>query len=81
MGYALDQFCEDCRSAIRADDGDGGREVIRQNLEKLLSNEEFVASNCGPDAERGIHTLYEDPELGFVVLESRTSSQYGSPYW
>lgn len=68
MSYALDQFCEDCRSAIRADDGDGSREVIRQRLEKLLSNEEFVASNCGPDAEHGIRTLYEDPELGFVVL-------------
>ena len=68
MSYSLEQFCDDCHAAIKADPGDGGREVIRQNLEKLLHNEEFVAANCGPDAERGVHTLYEDPELGFVVL-------------
>ena len=68
MSYTLDQFCEDCRSAITADDGDASRETIRQKLENLLANEEFVAANCGPGAERGIHTLYEDPKLGFVVL-------------
>ncbi len=68
MSYTLDQFCDDCRSAIKADQGDGSREVIRQNLEKLLANEEFVAATCSPDAERGVHPLYQDPELGFMVL-------------
>lgn len=68
MTYNLDEFCDDCRSAIIADDDDGSREAIRQNLEKLLANEEFVTATCSPSAERGIHTLFEDPELGFVVL-------------
>lgn len=68
MAYTLEQFCDDCQAAIKADPGDGSRETIRQNLEQLLHNEAFVAANCGPDAERGVHTLYEDPELGFVVL-------------
>jgi len=68
MSYTLEQFCEDCRSAIKADQGDASRETIRQNLEKLLANKEFVASTCSPDAERGVRKLYEDPELGFVVL-------------
>jgi predicted metal-dependent enzyme (double-stranded beta helix superfamily) len=68
MEYTLNQFCEDCRSAITDDEGDGGREIVRQKLETLLANEDFVAANCGPDADRGIHTLYEDQELGFVVL-------------
>ena len=68
MSYTLEEFCDDCRSAIKLDKGDGSREVIRKNLEKLLANQEFVAANCGPDAERGVHTLYEDPDLGFVVL-------------
>ena len=68
MAYTLEQFCDDCRSAIEADSGDGSREAIRQKLEVLLKNDDFVAANCGPDAERGVHTLYEDPDLGFVVL-------------
>jgi len=68
MSYTLDEFCDDCRIAIKKDAGDASREVVRQKLEKLLANEDFVAATCGPDAERGIHTLYEDPELGFVVL-------------
>lgn len=68
MSYTLEQFCEDCRSALKADPGDGSREKIRQNLEKLLAEKDFVAATCSPDAERGVHTLYQDPELGFVVL-------------
>lgn len=68
MTYTLNQFCDDCHSAITADDGDGSRELIRQNLETLLANEDFVAETCSPTAERGIHTLYQDPDLGFVVL-------------
>lgn len=68
MAYTLERFCEDCRTALDADDGDDGREAVRANLGRLLENEDFVAAHCGPDAERGVHRLYEDPELGFVVL-------------
>ena len=68
MAYTIEQFCEDCRTALGADDGDHGREAVRDNLQRLLANEDFVAAHCGPDAERGIHRLYEDPDFGFVVL-------------
>ncbi len=68
MTYTLDDFCDDARSILRSDHGDAGRENIRQNLEKLLGNAEFVARTCGPDAERGIHTLYHDEETDFHVL-------------
>ena len=68
MAYTLEQFCDDCHAAIKADSGDASRENIREKLEQLLHNDAFVAAHCGPDAERGVHTLYEDPELGFVVL-------------
>lgn len=68
MAYGLEEFCTDCRDALTADGGDGGRETIRQNLEKLLKNRDFVAANCGPDAETGVHTLYHDDELDFHVL-------------
>ncbi len=68
MTYTLEQFCGETRDILKADQGDDGREQIRQNLEKLLANEAFVAANCGPDAERGIHTLYHDEETDFHVL-------------
>ena len=47
MAYGLDDFCVDCRTALQADGGDGGREKIRENLEKLLGNEDFVAEKTG----------------------------------
>ena len=68
MAYTLEEFCNDCRDSIKADRGDQSREEIRQNLERLLANEAFVAENCGSDAERGIHTLYHDDETDFHVL-------------
>lgn len=68
MAYTLEQFCADCSAAIKADAGDDGRDVIRANLEKLVANQDFVAANCSVDAERGVHRLYQDPDLGFVVL-------------
>ena len=68
MPYTLEQFCDEARDILKADGGDDGRENIRRNLEKLLANPEFVAANCGPDAERGIHTLFHDDETDFHVL-------------
>jgi predicted metal-dependent enzyme (double-stranded beta helix superfamily) len=68
MAYDLNEFCEDCKNAIRGDSQDGGHEAIRLNLEKLLHNSDFVAENCGQDAEIGVHTLYQDADLDFMVL-------------
>ena len=68
MAYTLEAFCEDTRAALAAGDGDGAREIVRGNLGRLLANRDFVAAHCGPEAERGIHRLHEDPELGFMVL-------------
>ncbi len=68
MAYTLEEFCDDTKAILKADQGDSGREQIRQNLSKLLNNQEFVAATCGPDAERGIHTLYHDEETDFHVL-------------
>ena len=79
MPYTLEQFCDDCRAAIKADAGDGSRENIRQNLEKLLKNEAFVAAHCGPDAEHGIHTLFHDPETDVHVLAHIYESGTKSP--
>ena len=68
MSYSLEEFCADCREAIKADPGEGGREKVRQNLEKILRQDSFVAENFGPDAEPGIRTVYRDQETDFNVL-------------
>ena len=39
MAYTLDVFCRDCAASLRADPGPGGKEQIRQNLERLLGNQ------------------------------------------
>jgi len=68
MAYDLDQFIADCRSTLSRDPGPGGREEVRTKLETLLRNPDFVREHCGEDTPRGLHVLYEDPELGFQIL-------------
>jgi predicted metal-dependent enzyme (double-stranded beta helix superfamily) len=68
MPYTLEEFCNDCCAAIRKDPGNGGREVIRRNLERLLENKALVDKECAADRPRGTYTLYHDPELDFHVL-------------
>ena len=68
MAYTLDDFCNDARTALTSKPGHAGRDEDRQHLEQLLTNDDFLAAHCGPSAESGIHTLFEDKELGFCVL-------------
>jgi len=68
MPYELDQFISDCRSILSRDPGPAGREQVRTRLERLLGNADFIRSHCGEDTPRGLHVLYEDPELGFQIL-------------
>ena len=67
MSYTLDAFCRDCHTALQADAGPGGREEVRRQLERLLAEPGFLDEHV-LSAPPGRHTLYEDPELGFVVL-------------
>ena len=59
--YGLDDFCRDCREAIRKDPGDGGREIIRDRMAVLIRNEDFVAEHFGPERPFGTTTLYASP--------------------
>ena len=68
MSYSFDQFCADCRQALKSDPGPSGREQVRKNLEKLLNDPDFVAAECGDDAKVGIRTIYKDDETDFNVL-------------
>jgi hypothetical protein len=78
MPYTLDQFCQDCHAAIAADKGPGSRETVRQNLEKLLAERAFLDKHV-LSMPPGRHTLFEDPELGFVVLSHVNTKASKSP--
>jgi hypothetical protein len=76
MAYSLDAFCQDCRTALKADPA--GREAVRQKLEQLLAEPAFL-DRYVLSAPPGRHTLYEDPELGFVVLAHINPKGHKSP--
>jgi hypothetical protein len=78
MPYDLDAFCHDCRDALKADKGPGGREAVRRNLERLLAEKAFLDAHV-LSMPPGRHTLYEDPELGFVVLSHVNPKAAKSP--
>ena len=79
MSYDLDQFIADCRGFLTRDPGPKGRELVRQHLEQLLANPDFVRSHCGDDAPRGLKLLYEDPQLGFQILAHLNDKARVSP--
>ena len=68
MAYTLEKFSADCHRILKADPGVAGREQVRQKLENLLLEDDFVNANCGPNAKGGTNVLYEDAELGFQIL-------------
>src|SRR6266446_8356784 len=78
MSYTLDGFCRDCRAALKADPGPGGRQSVRGLLERLLADRDFLSQHV-LSAPPGRHTLYEDPELGFVVLAHVNPKGHKSP--
>ena len=67
MAYQLDQFIADCRSILARDPGPSGREEVRQRLERLLANPDFIKQHAEA-LPRGLHVLHDDPELGFQIL-------------
>jgi predicted metal-dependent enzyme (double-stranded beta helix superfamily) len=66
MPYEIDQFISDCRSILSRDPGPAGREEVRMRLERLLGNPDFIHRQ--EQSPRGLHVLYEDPQLGFQIL-------------
>ena len=78
MAYTLEGFCRDCHAALKADPGPGGRQSVRGLLERLLADQDFLGAHV-LSAPPGRHTLYEDPELGFVVLAHINPKGHKSP--
>src|SRR6185295_2925241 len=79
MAYDLQEFIADCRAILKRDGSARGRDEVRQRLERLLANKEFVAATCGDDAPHGLKVLYEDKDLGFQVLAHINDKARKSP--
>ena len=79
MPYTLDAFTQDAKAALAADNSPSGREQVRLLLEKLLANQQFVDEAVGPAAPMGTRKLYEDKDLGFVVLAHCNAKGHKSP--
>jgi hypothetical protein len=68
MAYTLDQLASDCHAAMARENGPGGVEEIRRNIEKALKDKEFVDTYLGDENEDERKILYEDPEYKFCIL-------------
>jgi len=79
MAYTLDAFVKDAQTALKTHEGPAGREQVRVLLEKLLTNKAFVDEAVGPNAPSGSRKLYEDKDLGFVVLAHCNAKPHKSP--
>jgi hypothetical protein len=79
MTYTLEGFIGDCRAALKDQPGPAGREKVRELLERLLANRAFVEEAVGGKAPTGTRKLYEDAELGFVVLAHCNPRAHRSP--
>jgi len=79
MAYSLDGFIKDAQTALKDESGPAGREKVRVLLEKLLANPAFVDDAVGPAAPTGTRKLYEDKDLGFVVLAHCNPKPHKSP--
>ena len=70
MGHTLEQFAAQCQRLLKDTPGPAGREKVCALLQRVLTDDDFVARHVGDDVpERKI--LYEDPELGFCILAHR----------
>ena len=66
MSYLLESFCEDCSLSLA--NSKMPQEEIRQSMEKLLSEPNFIEKYFSPEAEVGINVIHEDNKTGFQVL-------------
>lgn len=68
MGQTVDQFGTRCRDILKRTPGPEGLEQVRQELEALLVDKDFLTAHLGPDEDSQRKIIYEDPDLKFCVL-------------
>lgn len=74
----LKRFASDCRAILLRDPGPDGRQRVRELLEGILRNQEFVNEYC-VRPRPGLYRLYEDPELGFEIMSHVNEKARVSP--
>lgn len=81
MTYTFDQFCADSHAAMEKTPGSPGRDEIREHLEKLLENENFVAEHLANQGS-GKTLLYHDSDFDFHVMAHGTDAgdRKGKPH-
>jgi predicted metal-dependent enzyme (double-stranded beta helix superfamily) len=81
MEYDFEKFCSETKNILETSPGPDGRDKIRENLQKLLKNQNFINSECGSDAEPGIRTIHRDRDTGFnVLIHIYTEGKKGPPH-
>ena len=69
LTHSLDQFADEIRAALKADQGKAGKEAICRLVSRYLLDKDFVATHLKSRAAGGNprEVLYEDPKLGFCI--------------
>lgn len=68
MSDKIERFGHEAHDILKANPGPSGLEQVRAKLKPLLTDPEVVQTHLGPDNDANRKVLYEDPELGFLVL-------------
>ncbi|UCH75432.1 MAG: hypothetical protein JSU82_06225 [Rhodospirillales bacterium] len=81
MAYTLEQFATDIRATLSADSGPGGREAVRALVERVLRDEEFIATYVPQELPQERNVLHEDTELGFCICaHNYRGAKRGKPH-
>jgi hypothetical protein len=79
MPYTLDDFAAEIRAALTADPGPGGREAVRELLQRVLKDADFVAAHVPPDLEAERNVIYEDPDAASRTTTARPGRSTARP--
>jgi hypothetical protein len=66
MSFTVDSFAAECRKILKNDPGRAGREKVRDLVQRVLQDKDFLAT-CLTENTPDRQVLYEDPELGFCI--------------
>ena len=81
MGYTLEEFAADCKTALRNNTGDAALEAVAVCLRKALKDQDLVNKYVPEDMEDEKKIIFEDPELGFVIrAHNYKGAKGGSPH-
>jgi predicted metal-dependent enzyme (double-stranded beta helix superfamily) len=87
MTQSIEEFGRNCHDILKQGHGPEQLEQVRRGLEKVLVDEEILATHLGAEADEPRKIIYEDEELGFCILAhvfkgaSQSSPHDHGPTW